>query len=394
MRTLPAIRYVIINNNVHTGAPGGLYLEYNDTSKRVRRRISMRIKVPDGAWINRDGLFFREKGKSVIPNAKEYNFALRNFLQKGNNIILTAFNNGQNLTFEDFRKELLSEKDKLAILDLHNTLMLNNIDRYESTKITYRTRYNKLMKFAPELRPSELNLAFVKKYHFYLRENLKLHPNSIYRELWYVRKLCEIAVKNKSIASNPFDEYPLKKILVKKKFLTIEEVERLKNLFGSKALSESLQEVLRCFLFACYTGLDYSDLQRLNFYDIQQTTGTYFINKKRAKNAQWYFVPVVGEALELIKPIRSEEDSVFKTISNTKANSVLKKIISMCGIRKHVNFKTARHTFATVNLNLGVRREVVQGMMGHTTSRMTDHYAKLIQTTILKEVNNAWSNRG
>lgn len=45
MRTLPTIKYVIINNNIHTGAPGGLYLEYNNTEKRVRRRISMKIQT-------------------------------------------------------------------------------------------------------------------------------------------------------------------------------------------------------------------------------------------------------------------------------------------------------------------------------------------------------------
>ena len=48
-----------------------------------------------------------------------------------------------------------------------------------------------------------------------------------------------------------------------------------------------------------------------------------------------------------------------------------------------VLFHTARHTFAsTVTLANNISLEVVSKMLGHTNTRMTNHYAKLIDKCI------------
>ena len=48
-----------------------------------------------------------------------------------------------------------------------------------------------------------------------------------------------------------------------------------------------------------------------------------------------------------------------------------------------LNIHTSRHTFATtVTLSNNISLEVVSKMMGHTNTRMTTHYAKLIDRCI------------
>lgn len=46
---------------------------------------------------------------------------------------------------------------------------------------------------------------------------------------------------------------------------------------------------------------------------------------------------------------------------------------------------TARHTFATMCLNYGVKIENVSKMLGHTNVRTTQEYAKVLNTEVEKE---------
>lgn len=50
-------------------------------------------------------------------------------------------------------------------------------------------------------------------------------------------------------------------------------------------------------------------------------------------------------------------------------------------------FHMSRHTFAsTVTLANNISLEVVSKMLGHTNTRMTAHYAKLVDESIAKQM--------
>lgn len=50
-------------------------------------------------------------------------------------------------------------------------------------------------------------------------------------------------------------------------------------------------------------------------------------------------------------------------------------------------FHTSRHTFAsTVTLANNISLDVVSKMLGHTNTRMTAHYAKLVDESIAKQM--------
>ena len=64
-------------------------------------------------------------------------------------------------------------------------------------------------------------------------------------------------------------------------------------------------------------------------------------------------------------------------------NKYLKDIAILCKINKRITFHTSRHTFAsTVTLANNISLEVVSKMLGHTNTRMTTHYAKMIDRCI------------
>ena len=71
-------------------------------------------------------------------------------------------------------------------------------------------------------------------------------------------------------------------------------------------------------------------------------------------------------------------------------NVYLKAIRDLCGIDKPIFSHVARHTYATRCLNRGIRLEVVAKLLGHSTTRITQHYAKLLEKSILAEVEEAF----
>lgn len=72
---------------------------------------------------------------------------------------------------------------------------------------------------------------------------------------------------------------------------------------------------------------------------------------------------------------------------NQTMNSYLKQIATLCNIDKNLTTHVARHTFATtITLANKVSLENVAKMMGHASTRMTQHYARVLDQTIMSDM--------
>ncbi len=70
---------------------------------------------------------------------------------------------------------------------------------------------------------------------------------------------------------------------------------------------------------------------------------------------------------------------------NQKMNSYLKEIADFCGIKKNITTHTARHTFGTtITLANNVPLQDVSVMLGHASTRMTQHYARVMNASLKK----------
>jgi site-specific recombinase XerD len=68
-------------------------------------------------------------------------------------------------------------------------------------------------------------------------------------------------------------------------------------------------------------------------------------------------------------------------------NSYLKEVADLCGITKNLTTHCARHTFATtVTLANKISMESVSKMLGHSSLKMTMKYARILDSTIGKEM--------
>ena len=137
-------------------------------------------------------------------------------------------------------------------------------------------------------------------------------------------------------------------------------------------------------MFQAASGLSYTtDMAKLVPTDFQVTEdGQYYIHDKRNKTGVFYTAVILEQGVEILKKYNFK----LPMLGNHKMNVYLKTIRDLCGIDKPIFSHVARHTYATWCLNRGLRLEVVAKLLGCSTTRITQHYAKLLQNNILNEV--------
>lgn len=167
----------------------------------------------------------------------------------------------------------------------------------------------------------------------------------------------------------------------------------LDSISEKRFVSERLNQVRDVFLFSCYTGLAYADVNKLKRSEISTGIDSQkwiFTTRKKTDTASR--IPLLPVALELLKkyedyPACINEGKLLPVLSNQKMNAYLKEIADVCGIEKELTFHIARHTFATtVTLANRVSIESVSKMLGHKNIRTTQHYAKILDSTVSRDM--------
>ena len=67
-------------------------------------------------------------------------------------------------------------------------------------------------------------------------------------------------------------------------------------------------------------------------------------------------------------------------------NNKLSTVGLACGIRQHLSFHMARHTFGTLSLSAGIPIESIAKMMGHASISSTQIYAQVTNKKISEDM--------
>ena len=136
-----------------------------------------------------------------------------------------------------------------------------------------------------------------------------------------------------------------------------------------------------------YLGLRVGELVALKWSDITIDNGVWRVGTRMIKTERLVYVPLPLQARRWMPPRPTEpekrNDKVFQKFDVSKIQEYLKPWAESAGITgKNVTFHVSRHTFATMLLTLGADLYTVSKLLGHTSVRHTQRYAKIINKTI------------
>src|SRR5699024_3870702 len=143
------------------------------------------------------------------------------------------------------------------------------------------------------------------------------------------QKMTTLARKHDWISKNPFALYQLKFEGYDCSFLDQSEIHTLSNLCLSKNYLCRVRDV---FIFSCYTGLAYSEVNNLKKRNlVEGIDGELWIMIRRQKTKTSVKLPLLSEAKRILKaykdhPHPTNENSLFPVPSNQKVNRYLKEI--------------------------------------------------------------------
>jgi integrase len=225
------------------------------------------------------------------------------------------------------------------------------------------------------------NLESFLRYESVYKGKVGIKNNSVVKYFKNFKTVCNFGLKLELIVSNPFNKFKGRLQVKDAIYLTKEELDKIeKKIFHI----ERLEKVKDIFLFSCYTGYAPIDAQSLTGKNmICNNAGDFWIVTDRIKTGIRANVPVLPTVRRIISKYKGLQLGLIPSMSNQKMNAYLKEVADLCGIDKNLTWYVARHTFATtVTLGNGVKLENVSAMMGHSNIKQTQHYAKVLDSSV------------
>lgn len=395
MRTQVNLLFYLKKRATYKSGPVTIYLRFTVESQRTE--VSTGKTCDPSRWNVQAG-----RANGTKEDARTLNAYLDTLQAKAQELHNLMTINEDEVTAETLKNRFIGKVEKArtlaAVFEDHNTKMecllgqefeKSTLQRYKTclmhTKDFMKWQYN-----VSDIPVKKINFAFLNDFEYYLRSVRKCCNNSAIKYIKNLGKIVRICLGNGWLTVDPYLNYKPKQKAVHREVLTKEELERIyKKKFGV----ERLNIVRDIFVFCCYTGLAYVDVHKLKRSElVKGIDGNLWIYTHRQKTDTLSRIPVLPVALAIIRsydkhPQCIAEDTLLPVMTNQKMNAYLKEIANIAKVQKLLTFHIARHTFATtITLNNGVPIESVAKMMGHTSIKTTQIYAKVMDHKISSDM--------
>ena len=241
---------------------------------------------------------------------------------------------------------------------------------------------NKFHEFKPNIKLKGITKDVLSEYELFCFSKKNNINNTVWSATKFMRKIINIAIDEELITKDPFKNFtgtayedPIRVTL------SDNEIDEFEKFADNPDNPKKLRNAASWFIFSCYTGLRYEDMNRFNGF----TDGhVYFKTHKTDELVSFIATPNIVRAYDRIQ--RS-------VLSNQKMNDYLKIIGGGLGIKKDLHCHIGRHTFAVKYLRLGGRLEVLQKLLGHTDITTTAIYGKIANVTVNEELTKVWGDK-
>jgi len=357
--------------------------------------MSIGQKVTASSWDARRGY-----AKPKTKEADEINSDIETYRRRVFEAHRRLLEEGKVITPNAIISLISGQKERnytlLKLMERHNQQMeagmgvtssYGNYKNYK-TSLGYLKEFVRVYTCRQDILITEVDSSFIDSYVLFLQTEKNCHHNGAMKQLQRLKKVLNLGINYGWISKTPFISYKIKFRPYDKIILTAEELQKIEKLQGLSSKSELTRDA---FIFSCYTGLAYVDLQQLTRDNIVAgVDGTPWIITRRKKTDIKARIPLLPKALALLEKYRShpklKEGQVIPIFSNQKTNDYLKELAKLAAISKPLSFHCGRHIFATViTLANGVPIETVSKALGHTDIRTTQIYARVLDEKIARD---------
>jgi integrase len=370
-------------------------------------RHSVKLKIFPGKWLT---------GKQRLKENSNEDRFINGHIDKLENIIKEAqthsllSNNEINFSyvkqkFNDFLGKKVIKRTLQECFDEYIAFSKKNY-KFKTTErctctLNHLKEFRKLKRY--ELTFERINQNFYELFMDYLLIDKSLLNNSANTYIKTLKAFISFCVdRGYSKINNDLKNF---KVFKDDGALIYLSEEELLKIFNLKLETPELIVVRENFCFACFTGLRYSDMLRLQSENIKED----YIEVVTEKTRDFLKIPLNHYAKALLK---RNDGQLPKLYTNAWTNFYLKElgklakineqtqIIKYRGVEKvefiepkykFLGTHTARRTFVTLCLEKGMRPETVMSITGHKDYKTFKKYIKLTDKVKLVEMNNIWS---
>jgi len=334
MTTNFSLLFYLKQQKIYTSGPKPIYMRITVNGKRAE--VSAGRDCEPSVWNSHAGRAIGTKSETRALNS--YLDTLQTKVMNAHQQLIGA---GESITADRLRDQFIGRAEKayyiVELFNDHNdqvkALIGNGFE--VNTLKSYRSSFKHLKAFVQhqygktDMDIKKLNHAFIVNYEFYLKSVCKCSGVSAAKYVKHLRKIVNSCLANKWLTDNPFINYRSKAKAKEKEFLMSEELEAI----TTKSITiERLIQVRDIFIFCCYTGLCYGDVQKLQRHQITKgVDGEQWIFTTRQKTDTSSRIPLLTIAVDIVNkyadhPQCVNKNLVLPVLSNQRMNSYLKEI--------------------------------------------------------------------
>jgi integrase len=369
--------------------------------ERIRRNIkNVKTKLKD--W----------KNQRVKPSLKnepynfhiEFNKELDEFENKAKLIFRQALLNNIELSKEFILNKLNSDsyKDNNIFLDFfhsfHEFIETNRSTKALTTTKKYITAVNFIRDFENEtsykITFDSINIEFYEKFRDYAFEKRNTLNNYFGKIIAGIKTFMNWSFERGYHKNLEYKKFKAIQNNIEVIYLTKDELMKLYNFpFDSKRL----EHVRDFYCFGCFTGLRFSDIKQLRISNVFEDYIKLNIQKTKTID---HIIPLNKFAKAILNKYIETLYEPLPTISGQKFNQYIKECCKIIGIDTPTNITryignrridrvlpkyelitshTARKTFVTNSLVLGMKEMVVKNITGHKDDKSFRKYVEIAE---------------
>jgi integrase/recombinase XerD len=340
-----------------------VYLNIDISGKR--KRIPIDLKIEPKHWDKENRRFVG------FERAKDYNLILEQISGKITNIKIQHRLSEIPLTLENFTEQLKNAPPNYDLVQFFFHV-IETQDLGAGTKTKHIGIFNKIKESKVSAMFADLNYAWFDKYRAYLRK-IGNNASTINTNISIIKRYLKLAKDYGIKIYVDLDKVKVGPTAGRIIWLNATEIEKLEDYYFSKFIPEHLKLSLGYFLFSCFCGLRISDVYNRSRKEIEAD----FLDFISIKTQTHQIIKINNKCRKIIE---ANEDLFIEKRSEVTVNYQLVNIMKACGIRKHVSFHVARHSFATNYLLNGGKVENLQVLLGHSKITTTMKYVHIIKT--------------